>query len=111
MALPAEPEPVAPKPPSKPERAGAVAVKILKEVFRLENRGEMAEAQALRKIIPVGKVLGERAINKAQDFEQRLFKIGGLGTVEAVIKKVLNRALLRQVHKLVFEHEGFRVEW
>jgi len=59
MALPAEPEPVAPKPPSKAEQA----VKILKEVFRLENKGKMAEAQALRKIIPVGKVIGERAIN------------------------------------------------
>jgi len=90
MALPAEPEPVAPKPPSKAEQAGAFAVKILKEVFRLENKGKMAEAQALRKIIPVGKVIGERAINQtAQDFEQRLFKVGGLGTVEAVLKKVL----------------------
>jgi len=43
MALPAEPEPVAPKPPSKAEQAGAFAVKILKEVFRLENKGKMAE--------------------------------------------------------------------
>ena len=64
MALPAEPEPVAPKPPSKAEQAGAVAVKILKEVFRLENKGKMAEAQALRKIIPVGKVLGERDLTR-----------------------------------------------
>ena len=64
----------------------------------------MAEAQALRKTIPIGKVLVERAINQAaQDFEQRLFKIGGLGTVEAVIKKVLNRALMRQVHKLILK--------
>jgi len=84
-----------------------VAVNILKEVFRLENKGKMAEAQALRKIIPVGKVIGERAINQAaQDFEQRLFKVGGLGTVEAVLKKVLNRALMRQIHVSFLEMSG-----
>ncbi len=94
-----EPEPAAPKPPSKAEREGAVAIGILKEFFRLENKGKMTEAQALRKTIPIGKVLGERSINQAaQDFEHRFFKIGGLGTVEAVVKKVLNRALMRQAH-------------
>ena len=66
-----------------------------------------SEAQALRKIIPVGKVIGERAINQAaQDFEQRLFKVGGLGTVEAVLKKVLNRALMRQIHVSYLEMSG-----
>ena len=40
-----EPEPAAPKPPSKAEREGAVAVGILKAVFRFENKGKMTEAQ------------------------------------------------------------------
>jgi hypothetical protein len=34
----------APKPPNKAQRKGALAVDILKRVFRLENKGKMAEA-------------------------------------------------------------------
>jgi hypothetical protein len=58
------------------------------------------------------KVLGERTINQAaQDFEQRLFKIGGLGTVEAVVKKVLNRALMHQVHNPNLKMRVFQAWW
>jgi len=100
-----EPEPAAPKPPSKAEREGAVAVGILKAVFRFENKGKMTEAQALRKTIPIGKVLGERAINNAaQDFEQRLFKIGFMAMFSTAIKPAAdNYVLFREDHEHILK--------
>ena len=72
----------------------------------------MAAAHALQKTISIGKFLVKRAINKAaKDFEQRLFKVGGLGTIEAVLKKVLNRALMRQIHVSYLEMSGWGGGW
>ena len=36
-------------------------------------------------------------------FTKKKEGIGGLGTVKAVVKKVFNRALMRQVHKLILK--------
>ena len=103
MALPAEPEPVAPKPPSKAEQAGAFAVKILKEVFRLENKGKMAEPKHCEKSFQSARSRGESQKQGGPRFRaESLLR----WLSRAVLKKVLNRALMRQVHVSYLEMIG-----
>jgi hypothetical protein len=90
-----EPEPT-PK-PSKAEREGAEVIELLTAIYRLENKGMMAEAAALRQKIPPTKVLGDSAVNKAAaDLEYRLFKVGGYGTIMKVLTRMINRPLVKQ---------------
>ena len=82
---------------SKAERLGAEVMEILTQVYRLENQGKMAEAKKLRESLPTAKVLGESAINKASvDLENRIFRLGGLGTIMKAMDRVLRRPLIRQ---------------
>jgi hypothetical protein len=84
--------------PSKAEREGAEAAKLLTQVFRLENQGKMDDAKALRSTIPIGKILGDRSLNKlALDLQNRALSVGGLGTIEAVLERFVKRPLVRQV--------------
>ena len=91
-------EPPADRPPSKAEREGAQVQDILTQVYRLQNQGKMAEAEALRATIPKGKLLGASALNKAAvALERRLFSIGGYASIEALVDRLVSRPLLRQV--------------
>lgn len=83
---------------SKAELAGDQVVDILTKVYRLENQGKMEAARSLRASLPDVKALGESAINKAsRDFEDRLFRIGGLKTITTTMERILSRPLIRQV--------------
>jgi len=83
---------------SKAELAGDQVVDILTKVYRLENQGKMEAARSLRASLPDLKALGESAINKAsRDFEDRLFRIGGLNTITTTMERILSRPLIRQV--------------
>ena len=58
----------------------------------------MEAAKSLRATLPDVKALGESAINKAsRDFEDRLFRIGGLNTITTTMERILSRPLIRQV--------------
>ncbi len=94
----AEPESPAAARPRNSEREGMVVAEMLTKVFRLQNQGKMADAAALRETIPEGKVLGASALNKAAlDLEHRLFCVGGFASIEALVDRVLQRPLVRQV--------------
>jgi hypothetical protein len=99
----AEPEPTAESEPvnvrpRKAEREGALVAEMLIKVFRLQNQGKMADAAALRETIPKGKLLGASALNKAAiDLERRLFCVGGFASTEALVDRILQRPLVRQV--------------
>ena len=94
----AESESPATSRPRKAEREGMVVAEMLTKVFRLQNQGKMADAAALRETIPKGKVLGASALNKAAlDLEHRLFCVGGFSSIEALVDRVLQRPLVRQV--------------
>lgn len=96
-AEPTEAEPIVAR-PRKAEREGALVTEMLTKVFRLQNQGKMADAAALRETIPKGKVLGASALNKAAiDLERRLFCVGGYASIEALVDRILQRPLVRQV--------------
>ena len=83
---------------SKAELAGDQVVDVLTKVSRLEYQGKMEAAKSLRATLPDVKALGESAINKAsRDFEDRLFRIGGLNTITTTMERILSRPLMRQV--------------
>ena len=75
-----------------------MVAEMLTKVFRLQNQGKMADAAALRETIPKEKVLGASVLNKAAlDLEHRLFCVGGFASIEALVDRVLQRPLVRQV--------------
>ena len=84
---------------SKAELAGDQVVDVLTKVYCLEYQGKMEAAKSkLRATLPDVKALGESAINKAsRDFEDRLFRIGGLNTITTTMERILSRPLMRQV--------------
>ena len=60
-------------------------LELLTVIDRLENRGQIAEAAMLREKIPKTNVLGESAVDKlAVWLEERLFAVGGHGTINKV---------------------------
>ena len=83
---------------SKAGIRGREVMEIFRQVSRLENQGKMVEAAALRKTVPTGKALGERALNKwALELEQHIFTTSGGRDITALLDRALRRPILRQV--------------
>ena len=73
---------------AKRAAAAAEAKKGVSVVNGLKQQGKMKAAKAAYLQIAGGKVISEGAMNKAaKALEEELWKLGGLGTVEAVLKK------------------------
>ena len=72
---------------------------MIKRVFRLQNKGKMADAAALRETIPKGKVHGANALNKAAlDLEPApLVLHRRFSSIEALVDRILQRPLVRHV--------------
>ena len=76
-------------------------LELLTVIDRLENRGQIAEAAMLREKIPKTDVLGESAVDKlAVWLEERLFAVGGHGTINKVFYLALIQPPARSAGKI-----------
>jgi hypothetical protein len=88
---------------SKAEREGALVIEQLTKIYRLENAGKMADAEALRKELPKTKILGTSAVNKVvQDLQARMFSVGGYDTIMKVVEGLFSRPLMKQARIPLF---------
>lgn len=101
--LPGVPLPVHPRKPtpvaSNTTKAGQAVKEALLKVVKLRHagkKGSAAEAKEVLDSIPAGKTVQASMLDKlAKSLEDQVFRVGGMKTMKAVVKKLLSRTLMR----------------